>query len=53
MHNILIRKLKGKIPFGRPRHKWENNIKMYLKGMGFEGVDWIQLAQVRVHLWRL
>jgi hypothetical protein len=32
---------------GRPRHKWENNIKMDLKGRGQSCMDWIDLAQDR------
>jgi hypothetical protein len=36
-----------KEPFGRPRRRWENNIKMDLKEIGWEGVAWIDLAQDR------
>jgi hypothetical protein len=38
---------------GRPRHRWENNIKMNLQEVGFggEGMDWIELAQDRER-WR-
>jgi len=32
---------------GRPRCRWEDNIKTYLKGIGWEGVDWNDLAQGR------
>jgi len=42
---------EGKRPLGRPRHRWENNIKMYLQGVGFEGLDWIVVAQDRDMLW--
>jgi hypothetical protein len=35
------------VPLGRPRYKEEDNIKMYLKRIGAEGVDWIQVAQNR------
>jgi hypothetical protein len=39
--------LRGiKKPLGRPRHMWEDNIKMVLREMGIGGVNWIQLAQV-------
>jgi hypothetical protein len=34
------------VPLGRPRHRWEDNIKMDLKDVGW-GVDWIELAQDR------
>ena len=37
-------KPEGKRPLGRPRHRWEDNIKMDLK-MGCGGVDWIELNQ--------
>jgi hypothetical protein len=33
-YRILVGKLVGKGPFGRPRHRWEDNIKMNLKEMG-------------------
>jgi hypothetical protein len=36
---ILIRNLEGMKQFGRPRHKWENNIKRNLKGIRYESVD--------------
>jgi hypothetical protein len=32
---------------GRPRGRWENNIKMYLRGIGWGGTEWIELAQNR------
>jgi hypothetical protein len=35
----------------RPKHKWKDNIKMDLKEIGREGLDWIHLAQNRDH-WR-
>ena len=34
-------------PLGRPRHRWEDNIKMDLQEVGCGGMDWIQLAQDR------
>jgi len=33
-------------PRGRPRHRWEDNIKMDLQEMGYGGVDWLELAQI-------
>ena len=39
--------LRGKRPFGTPRHRWEYNIKMNLQEVGCEGMDWIDLAQDR------
>jgi hypothetical protein len=43
----LVGKPEGKRPLRTPKHRWENNIKMYVKEMGFEGMDWIHLAQDR------
>jgi hypothetical protein len=42
-----VGKLEGKIPLGRIRHRWEVNIKMDLKKIGWGGMDWIDLAQDR------
>ena len=36
-----------KRPLGRPRHGWEDNIKMALQEMGWRGMDWIDVAQGR------
>jgi hypothetical protein len=46
MHNtiILVGKPEGKIPLGRPRHRWKD-IRMYLRETGWESVDWTHLAQ--------
>jgi hypothetical protein len=38
---------EGRIPHGRPRHRWEDNIKMDLKEIGSEAVDCIHVAQDR------
>jgi len=46
-----VGKPEGKRPLGRPRHKWEDNIKMDLQGMGYGGVDLIDLAQDRDRWW--
>jgi len=40
-YKIMVRKLEGKRPCRRSRHRWENNIKMDLKEIGWLGVDWI------------
>jgi hypothetical protein len=42
---------KVKRPVGRPRHRWEDNIKMELWEMGINGTNWIQLAQDRFQWW--
>jgi hypothetical protein len=43
----LVGKLEGKRPLGRPKRRWEDNIRMVLREMGWEGVVWIHLAQER------
>jgi hypothetical protein len=42
---ILIGKPEGKRPLGRPRRRWVDNIKMDLREIEWDGVDWIELAQ--------
>jgi hypothetical protein len=42
-----VGKLKAKRPLERPRRKWVDNIKMVLREMGRDGMDWIDLAQDR------
>ena len=37
--------VRGKETLGRPRHRWEDNFKMDLQEVGYEGMDWIELAQ--------
>jgi hypothetical protein len=44
---ILVRKPEGRRPVGRPRRRWMDNIKMNLREIGLDGVDWIDLAQDR------
>jgi len=46
-----VGKPEGKRPLGRPRHRWENNIKMDLQEVGGVCGDWIELAQDRER-WR-
>jgi hypothetical protein len=47
-----VGKSKRKRPLGRPRHRWEDNIKMDLREIGWGGMDWIDLAQDRDQ-WKL
>jgi hypothetical protein len=47
MYRILVRKPEGKTPLGKPRHRWEDNIRMDLQEVGCGGMDWIGLAQNR------
>ena len=46
VHRVLVGKPEGKRPLGRPRRRWEDNIKMDLQEVG-EGGDWIELVQDR------
>ena len=43
----LVGKPGGNRPLGRPRRRWEDNIKMDLQEVGCEGMDWIEVAQDR------
>ena len=47
VHKILVGKPEGKRPLGRPRHTWEDNIKMDLREVGRVCGNWIELAQER------
>ena len=42
---VLVDNPEGKPPLGRPRHKWEGNIKMALQKVGLRSMDWINLTQ--------
>ncbi|KAJ4427445.1 hypothetical protein ANN_25068 [Periplaneta americana] len=44
---MIVGRAEGKIRFGRPRRRWEDNIKMDLREVGYDGRDWINLAQDR------
>jgi hypothetical protein len=44
---ILVGKPEGRRPLGRPRRRWVDNIKMDLREIGWDGMDWIDLAQNR------
>jgi hypothetical protein len=44
-YKILVGEPEGKRPLRRPRHRWEGNIRMDLREIGWEGADWIHLAQ--------
>jgi hypothetical protein len=46
-YRILAGMPKGKRPLGRPRRAWANNIKMYLREIGCDSIEWIDLAQDR------
>ena len=46
-YRVLVRKTEGKRPLGRPRRRWEDNIKMDLQEVGCEVKDWIEQTQDR------
>jgi hypothetical protein len=47
LYRVLVGKPEGKRPLGRPRCRWEDNIKMDLQEVGWEGKGWIDLVQNR------
>jgi hypothetical protein len=47
VYRVLVGKPEGKRPLGRPRRRWEDNIRMDLQEVGCGCVDWIGLAQDR------
>jgi hypothetical protein len=50
-YNILVGRPEGRKPLGRPRRRWEDNIKMDLRDIGCGDVDWIHSARDR-DTWR-
>jgi len=47
VHSVLVGKSKGETPVGRPRHRWEDNIKMGLQEVGYGawiGLIWLRLG---------
>ena len=47
VHRVLVGKPEGKRPLGRPRRRWEDNIKVGLQEVGGGRGDWMELAQDR------
>jgi hypothetical protein len=47
-YRILVGRPEGRRPLGRPRRRWEDNIKMDLREIGIDVANWIQLAQDRI-----
>jgi hypothetical protein len=47
VYKVLVGKPEGKRPLGRPKRRWEDNIKMGLQKVGSGRMDWIELAQDR------
>ncbi|KAJ4443346.1 hypothetical protein ANN_05014 [Periplaneta americana] len=46
-YGVLVGRPEGKRPLGRPRRRWEDNVKMDLREVGYDDRDWINLAQDR------
>ena len=53
VHRVLVGKPEGKRALGRPRRRWEDNIKMDLHAVGGCRGDWMELAQDRDGWWAL
>jgi hypothetical protein len=51
VNRVLVGRPEGKRPLGKPRRRWEDNIKMDLREIRIDGANWIRLAQDRVQ-WR-
>jgi hypothetical protein len=51
VYRVLVGRPEGKRPLGRPRLRWEDNIKLDLRERGIDGANWMWLAQDRVQ-WR-
>ena len=47
VHKVLVGKSEGKRPLGRPRRRWEDNIKMDFQEVGSDCGDWMELAHDR------
>jgi len=47
VYRVLVGKPEGKIPLGRPRPRWEDNMKMDLQEVGCGSMDWVEQAQGR------
>jgi hypothetical protein len=50
-YRVLVGRPEGKRPLGRPRHRWDDNIKMDIREIGIDGASWIWLAQDRAQWW--
>jgi hypothetical protein len=51
VYRVLVGRPERKRPLGRPRRRWEDNIKLDLGEIGIDGANWIQLSEDRVQ-WR-
>jgi hypothetical protein len=51
VYRVSVGRTEGKRPLGRPRRRWEDDIKMDLRETGIDGANWIRLAQDVVRWW--
>jgi hypothetical protein len=51
VYRVLVGRPEDKRPLGRPRRKWDDNIKLDLREIGIDGTNWIRLTQDRIQ-WR-
>jgi hypothetical protein len=51
VYRVLVGRPEGKRPLGRPRRRWEGNIKIDLRETGIDGANWIRLDQDRDRWW--
>jgi hypothetical protein len=51
VYRVMVGKPQCKRPLGRPRRRWEDNVKRDLREIGIDGADWIRLAQDKFQ-WR-
>jgi hypothetical protein len=52
VYRVLVGRPIGTTPLGRPRRKWEYNIRLDLREIGIDGANWIRLARDRIQ-WRV
>jgi len=53
VYRVWVGRPEGKKPLGRPRRRWEDNIKMDLQEVGCGSMDWVELAEDRDRWWAL
>jgi hypothetical protein len=51
VYRVLVGRPEGKRPLGRHRRRWKDHIKLNLREIGIDGLNWVQLAQDRVQWW--
>jgi hypothetical protein len=51
VYRVLMEKLEGRRPLRRPRHRWDDDTKINLRELGWEGMEWINLAGNRDRWW--